>query len=528
MKELYHAHGILLRIGLTKARGGDYTQYFGENYKYIQSRDKQRYLRLGFEPWAKKYMTLRRFKQFLCAFRHQSKKPAVADKCYQLRMVCNTISAAAKKNFRPGRHNSFDEGGVGCRSRRCPIRQYNKDKPQKFRVDFFILSDADDYPILHVYLRECLNIGAVGTVRMNRKGMDKEIFNMKAGDERGKCKVYYDDVNKLLVVQWNDNKVVTILSTIDEMGKVDIKRRVGKDIQQFSTEKCIKYYQAKMGGVDNGDQLRMNAGGFKDSIKFKKWYKGIICGIYDFACLNASRAWAIRRRDDESLCPLTHHDFLMCLANGFLDWDYDNKERDNDVSSSIASTLPSHHKEDIHIPESIAQPKAVVTSTNGGNQKKRLVRNYCKICSIERTLMQMYELKDSKGEGSERDQKHLSYCRKCNAYAHTSKNASKRLIFQLGEFQNMSCFEILHSKECKGLYHMPSQCTNRIIINKSSPIMQRIDNLYKDTYGDPKITRKQLSEKRKQKRRDRAAAKAAVELEAIESDNDSQSDNDSS
>jgi hypothetical protein len=63
-------------------------------------------------------------------------------------------------------------------------------------------------PNLFVYLQECLNIGAVGTVRMNRKGMDKEIFNMKEGDEHGKCEVYYDDVTKLLIVQWNDNKVV--------------------------------------------------------------------------------------------------------------------------------------------------------------------------------------------------------------------------------------------------------------------------------------------------------------------------------
>jgi hypothetical protein len=178
LKELYHVHGILLRIGLTKAHGGDYAQYFGENYKYIQSRDKQQYLRLGFEPWAKKYMTLRRFKQFLCVFCHQSKKPAVADKCYQLRMVCNTISAAAKKNFRPEQHNSFDEGGVGCRSCRCLTHQYNtKDKPKKFHVDFFILSDADDYPILHVDPYEGKGSSMSGVSEMAKKTLQHNMLS---------------------------------------------------------------------------------------------------------------------------------------------------------------------------------------------------------------------------------------------------------------------------------------------------------------------------------------------------------------
>ena len=52
---------------------------------------------------------------------------------------------------------TFDEGGVGCCSRFCPVRHYNKDKPQKFRVDFFILSDASIYCILHFDVYQCKN-----------------------------------------------------------------------------------------------------------------------------------------------------------------------------------------------------------------------------------------------------------------------------------------------------------------------------------------------------------------------------------
>ena len=36
------------------------------------------------------------------------------------------------------------------RSRYCPVRQYNKDKPDKFRVGFFVMADTKYYFIYHL------------------------------------------------------------------------------------------------------------------------------------------------------------------------------------------------------------------------------------------------------------------------------------------------------------------------------------------------------------------------------------------
>ena len=44
----------------------------------------------------------------------------------------------------------FDKGEVDMRSMYCPIRQYTKDKPAAFRVDFFILADFEHYFIYHL------------------------------------------------------------------------------------------------------------------------------------------------------------------------------------------------------------------------------------------------------------------------------------------------------------------------------------------------------------------------------------------
>ena len=47
----------------------------------------------------------------------------------------------AKRVFNLGPDASFDERGVTMRSRYCSVRQYNKDKPERFRVDLFIMAE---------------------------------------------------------------------------------------------------------------------------------------------------------------------------------------------------------------------------------------------------------------------------------------------------------------------------------------------------------------------------------------------------
>jgi hypothetical protein len=45
---------------------------------------------------------------------------------------------------------TFDEGGIGSCHRMNPVRQYNEDKPQKFRVDFFTMVCSKTYFIHHI------------------------------------------------------------------------------------------------------------------------------------------------------------------------------------------------------------------------------------------------------------------------------------------------------------------------------------------------------------------------------------------
>ena len=131
-------------------------------------------------------------------------------------------------------------------------------------------------------------------MRRNREGFDKGMMDMtKNNSLRGDSKFYYDVNNQVSIVQWHDNKIVNVVSTLGTHGKVDIDRRVSSKIKVFMTEKCIKAYQENMGGVGRGDQVRDMGAGFCRKAHFKKWYKKTFFSVLDFMLLNSYIAWGM-------------------------------------------------------------------------------------------------------------------------------------------------------------------------------------------------------------------------------------------
>jgi Transposase IS4 len=167
--ELHRFMGILLRISVSPLDMGGYPAYFREQ-EYEVPLGNNRSIRIpglrGFiQDIPVQYrMSLNRFKQIRGAFHPEDKRMAngSADKCYQLRAAINELNAASRANFVPEGNCSFDEGGIACRSRFCPVRQYNKDKPDKFRVDFFILAGSSTYIIYHIDVYQGKNAANIG------------------------------------------------------------------------------------------------------------------------------------------------------------------------------------------------------------------------------------------------------------------------------------------------------------------------------------------------------------------------------
>ena len=231
---------------------------------------------------------------------------------------------------------------------------YNKDKPNKFRVDFFILSDTEmlHIPYLDVYqgknaanididesvrafpttqkavlnaviraglsndpqgsrviamdnryaapelfvvLLEIHDIYASGTTRSNRIGYpkDDERLTVPRGAERGEFKMVVDWSNQLAAIEWKDSKVVRMLSSTLTPGVDVVQRCVGRDILNVPCPRMVIKYQTHMNAIDQGDQSRMHGGGWANKGHFKKWYKKAFHGVLDIMLLQSWISWRL-------------------------------------------------------------------------------------------------------------------------------------------------------------------------------------------------------------------------------------------
>ena len=344
--EMVRFFGILLRISMEPRKMGGYESYF-QDPPQIHLGVGYNVRLTGFEPWARNVMPLVRFKQIRSAFHPEAgKSELTGDKCHQLRYFIRAFNERARHVFHLGPKASFDEGGIPMRSRYCPVRMYNKDKPDKFRVDFFILADSKYYFIFHldvyqgknkanidiapmistlpttqkavanaiiksginndvhscchifmdnryaapqlfaIMLKEW-NIRGVGTCKSNRKGFPSAKLPLVNSADRGSFIRLVDKRLGMVATRWKDSKILQTVSTVMMSGVDEVARRVGSTIIKVSCPNDIIKYQKHMGGVDKGDQHRVMGAGFANVAHFKKWYKKAFMGLADFSFLQA-------------------------------------------------------------------------------------------------------------------------------------------------------------------------------------------------------------------------------------------------
>ena len=110
---------------------GGYASYFSPTQQ--QRLGKAYSVQLtGYSGWAEAAMPLKRFCQIRSAFHPEFGVSSVGNKCHQLRYLIRNINHAAARTYNVGKNVTFDEGVIATRTRFCCVRQYNKDKPDKF------------------------------------------------------------------------------------------------------------------------------------------------------------------------------------------------------------------------------------------------------------------------------------------------------------------------------------------------------------------------------------------------------------
>jgi len=485
--EMYQFFGIMLRISLATVDGGGYTAYFADEDRviYADSGRNPRTMTLSHSKgWAQQHMTLNRFKQIRGAFHPEDKVASLGkDKCYQLRHILNQLNAAALRCFVMGPNMAFDEGGSPCRSRMCPVRQYNKDKPDKYRVDFYILSDSKYYFIYHmdVYqgkndhnayvdkiaaelpttqkavvnaiiktgldmaapegyrylasdnkyncnellgiLRDKCRVYGGGTCRKRRRGFDADQLNMvKSSTERGDFKLLYDAKNEIINGQWRDSKVVNFASSVTDPSITEVFRQIKNRKLSFPCPRVLVQYQKTMFGVDKGDQIRMHGGGFARKAHFQKWYKKAFFAVADCMLLNSLIAWNLScsHRTKNQRRRLQRHEFYHWIAEAMLNYS-DPTLNARSPEQIRDATAGLTVGEEVHLPMNAP------------------VKSRCVVCKLDANLAK-------RGETGVMDNTHTCSDPNCDRIAHNGFLSDCRKIHGLDVFKGMTCFEIIHSK----------------------------------------------------------------------------------
>ena len=501
--EMVRFFGILLRISMEPRKMGGYASYFVSN-PCVSVGGYSVQLK-GYTPWAKDIMSLIRFKQIRSAFHPEAEKSICGDKCHQLRFFIRKFNEMARNVFSLGPHASFDEGGVAMRSRYCPVRQYNKDKPDKYRVDFFILADATHYFIYHLDVYQgrntsnidihpyatCLpttqkavanailksgidndtngcrylmmdnrytppqlfalmltnwNIRGVGTCRANRRGFASKELVLDKNAPRGSFVRLVDKRLGMVICRWKDSRILQTVSTIMLKGTEKIQRRKGSKIIEVIVPKDIKQYQNYMGGVDRGDQHRVMGAGFANVAHFKKWYKKAYLGLADFSMLQAFTAWNL---SVDQVRTTGSRGGVYRERKKLLKWEFYavaaeemmNYVDEDEVEKGVVLLEPT--------PEAQHKPQIITRQSSAKNPT-------CIICSmseaVERKVLNSSN-KNRTGRKYARRKTYLATCTHpdCLIMAHVCAPDENKMK-TLPQFRGMSCFDIAHHPECSSMF----------------------------------------------------------------------------
>ena len=587
-EEMYRFFGVLLKMSIDNRKMGGYKAYFKAKPTVYLTNDYSMTLH-SYPAWASKVFTLGRFQQLRAAFHPEVGESRVGDKVHQLRYALNCLNSSSRRTFIPGMDLSFDEGGVASRSKYNPVRQYNKDKPDKRRVDFFMMANATKkkYFILHadiyqgrnaanidipssirklpttqkavvnavikcnlsmdpdgmrclfmdnryqcaelaILLRDSHQVLSCGTTRRNRNGWNNDLFNVTVKAEHGHLLRKFDPINKILYMQWKDNKVVNLISTLSISGVTTVERRIGAEKKQIQCEENIIRYVDKMNGVDVVDYHQKIAGGLAKVGHYKKWYKKTHNAICDFMIHQGRVGWNMSADENEHLQrrELTTWEFQAVLAEeliAFVDVERDSSFVGSAVEASAMDLIVSGHR-----------PIEV----------SRKSRRNCCVCRMEENIISSLELKNRKQNESgnrvdqgamkfdlgrsARQQTNLCECAfpDCTLVCHVVRSSSnKRMIFDLPQFKDLNCFEIAHKLERDGLFSChPDAVKQKVGVRTSHPVWLKLRELY----GMPnkKRPRRKLSGSRSSSSNEDSASNSNGDSSSSESSNASEASDD--
>lgn len=411
--ELYYFFGIIFHMCLVKLpKLSDYWS----NDPVIQT------------AFARKLLSRDRFFQILNMLHINNNDTFVPrnqpghDPLHKIRPFFDFLIQKCRSCFYPGQNLTIDEGMCPFRGR-LSFRVYMKNKPHKYGIKFYIVADARTGYVVNIQMysgRElnkdnsiptlvrqlCDNLlgkghviymdrfytspalfddlwkehtVAVGTVMKNRKGLPKDLINMKL--RRGEFSFRRSE--HLFFLKWRDTRDVYMLSTAHDVAAslVKTKSRFGT-IDKVKPDIVLDYNVNKT-GVDHGDQLLSYYPFHRKTIK---WWKKVFFHLITVGVVNSFILYKETRSDNK----IYHlNDYVKKLSIAFAE--HGGKEFQNQPlspTSSVNRLSGRHFPKQIPPTENKENPTRIckVCSDKSlketGKRKRRETRWYCESCNI--------------------------------------------------------------------------------------------------------------------------------------------------
>jgi hypothetical protein len=334
----------------------------------------------AFRPnrWFNNFTRWQQIKRFLKLSDPTKDKDNIKDRLFRVRELFQTFIEACRGNFWPGANVSLDEAIKKFKGR-CHFKQYIKNKPVRWGLKIFCLccsataylwnavfylgkqvefgKDDKETSTTFRTVMELLNplqglhhhvhmdnyytsiplfdelstrqIWSTGTIRTNRKGLDKAVTIKKAEERQlakqpGYCR--FSSRGDLVYCAWYDKRPVHMLTNFYDVEGEDFvehwypakegeqpQTASGKVKKSIFIPPVVKQYRKNMGGVDTFDQLRSYVNLEMRSLKY--WHP-MMYFIFEAALVNS---WVLYKSNREKAgleVEYSHVDFRKAICIG--------------------------------------------------------------------------------------------------------------------------------------------------------------------------------------------------------------------
>lgn len=276
----------------------------------------------------------------------------------KIRNVVNTVEEKCRLFYTPSSFVSVDESTISFKGK-VVFRVYNPDKPVKFGLKVFVISDALNGYIYsfcpyygksdssedellkttntvlklcdslvkdplnppsgtHVYVDRYYNspelakellkkrMFVTGTVMTNRKEMPTLSKPLNCGDLESRRN------NDLGVVFWKDKRVVTMLTTKHKISRNEMTEKASKWPNKPPVLKpdAVLDYTKHMGGVDRADHVISS---YQFMRRTKKWYRKLFFWLLEVSTINSYILYK-SLQEDNNRPPMSHKQFRLRLV----------------------------------------------------------------------------------------------------------------------------------------------------------------------------------------------------------------------